>query len=349
MMVIGIDPHKVSHTAVVVDSIGKVRAQVTVKARDEGHQRLLGWARTVAGEDRLWAIEDCRHVSGRLERTLLAHGEHVVRVPPKLMGQLRREQRGYGKSDPIDATAVARAALREPDLPIARLEGQALEVRLLVDRREDLVAERTREINRLQWHLHDLVPEVHTGKATLTSRRGLARVADVVDQLADSIRAQVCRDLVDRLERLGTRIDDYHRQITRLVRAQWPQLLEIDGCGELSAAKLIGEIGTIDRFGTDAQLAMHAGVAPLPVSSGMQDRHRLNRRGNRQLNVAIHRIAVNQCKKPDSDGRAYRDRKIAAGKRKREALRCLKRQITRTIHTTLKNAPVKTAPAAALT
>lgn len=347
MMVIGIDPHKASHTAVVVDCTGKVIAELTVKAREEGHQRLLGWARRVAGEDRVWAVEDCRHVSGRLERTLLAHGERVVRVPPKLMGQARREQRGYGKSDPIDATAVARAALREPDLPTASIDGPALDVRLLVDRREDLVAERTREINRFLWHLHDLDPDVDA-KGKLTSRRTVQRVADRLDEL-DGVRVEICRELLDRIDQLNHRIHVYERDIEQLVRKHWPDLLEIDGCGELSAAKVVGEIGDIRRFSSEQKLAMHAGTAPLPVSSGARERHRLNRRGNRQLNVAIHRIAVNQCKKPDSDGRAYRDRKMAEGKTKLEALRCLKRQITRTLYRTLESTYVETASAAVLT
>jgi len=347
VMVIGIDPHKASHTAVAVDSTGKVVGQVTVKARDQGHTQLLSWGRRVAGDERVWAVEDCRHVSGRLERALLVHGERVVRVPPKLMGRLRREQRGYGKSDPIDATAVARAALREGDLPVATLAGRSLDVRLLVDRREDLVGERTREINRIQWHLHDLDPDL-PAKGRLTTRRGLQHIADRLDQL-DGVRAQVCRESVERVDQLNHVIDEYQREIEQLVRQHWPELLDIDGCGVLSAAKLVGEIGDPRRFSREQKLAMHAGVAPLPVSSGERQRHRLNRHGNRQLNVAIHRIAVNQCKKHGSAGRAYRDRKMSEGKTKLEALRCLKRQISRTIYRTLREASVETAIAAALT
>ena len=333
-MMIGIDAHKSTHTAVAVDDVGRVIAELTVRARDQGHQRLLGWARRVAGEDRLWAIEDCRHVSGRLERMLLAHGEQVVRVPPKLVGRFRREQRSYGKSDSIDATAVARAALREPDLSVAYLDDECLEVRRLVDRREDLVGERTREINRLLWHLHDLDPDLEA-KGKLTYPSGIHRVADRLDELDGTIQVEVCRDLLDRIDQLNHRIVDYHARIKELVKKHWPQLLEIDGCAELTAAKLVGEIGNIDRFASDHKLAMHAGVAPLPVSSGEQTRHRLNRRGNRQLNAAIHRIAINQCKR-EGPGRTYRDRKIAAGKTKREAIRSLKRHLVRTVYQTLK-------------
>jgi transposase len=143
MMVIGIDAHKRSHTAVMVDDNGRELVTKTVGATTQDHLRLLKWASSVDGE-RLWAVEDCRHLTRRLERDLIAAGESVVRVPPKLMAHIRDSARTYGKSDPIDALAVARAALREPDLPVGRLDGVERELRLLVDHREDLVAERTR-------------------------------------------------------------------------------------------------------------------------------------------------------------------------------------------------------------
>ena len=157
MMVIGIDAHKHSHTAVTVDEMGRAGVTKTVGTTTQDHLRLLRWAVDLA-EKRLWAIEDCRHLTRRLERDLIAAGESVVRVPPKLMAHVRDSARSFGKSDPIDALAVGRAALREPDLPIARLDGVERELRLLVDHREDLVAERTRIISRLRWHLHEIDP-----------------------------------------------------------------------------------------------------------------------------------------------------------------------------------------------
>ena len=157
MMVIGIDAHKRTHTAVAADQAGQHLSTKTVGTTRKDHLTLLQWA-TEHGDDRLWAIEDCRHLSRRLERDLLAAGERVVRVPPKLMANARDAARTYGKSDPIDALAVARAALREPDLPVARLDGADREIRLLVDHREHLVAEHTRIISRLRWHLHELDP-----------------------------------------------------------------------------------------------------------------------------------------------------------------------------------------------
>jgi transposase len=158
MVLLGVDPHKDTHTVVAVDQAGRQLGQTTVAARTLGHGELLGWACQRWPEERLWAVEDCRHVTGRLERDLLAAGERVVRVPPRLMAGARHAVRALGKSDPIDAPAVARAALGEPDLPTAGHDQASWEVKLLVDHREHLVAERTRAINRLRWHLHRLDP-----------------------------------------------------------------------------------------------------------------------------------------------------------------------------------------------
>ena len=162
MIVIGTDPHKQSHTAAALEArSATVIDELSIEARDEGHERLLRWARALDGE-RVWAIEDCRHVSGGLERFLLRSGERVVRVPPKLMAGARRSAREFGKSDPLDAEAVGRAAIREriETLPQARLSGPERGIALLLDHREDLVAERTRIQQRLRWHLHDLDPEL---------------------------------------------------------------------------------------------------------------------------------------------------------------------------------------------
>ena len=156
MVVLGIDAHKRTHTVVAVDEVGRqLGVKVTQATSTAAHLDLVVWADRF-GPDRRWAVEDCRHLSRRLERDLLAAGEEIVRVPPKLMAHARDSARTYGKSDPIDALAVARAALREPGLPAARLDGPERELRLLVDHREDLVAERTRAVNRLRWHLHEL-------------------------------------------------------------------------------------------------------------------------------------------------------------------------------------------------
>ena len=156
MIVVGIDPHMKTHTAVALDAAtGLSLGEKTVTGDECGHDKLLVWARGL-GSQHYFAMEDCRHVSGRLERHLLARGEHIVRVPPKMMAGGRSSARTYGKSDPIDAACVARAALREPNLPEAHLAGPELDARLLVDHRDDLVQERGRIQNRLRWNCHDL-------------------------------------------------------------------------------------------------------------------------------------------------------------------------------------------------
>lgn len=151
--------HKRTYTVVAVDEHGRQLAAKTVGSTSSDHLRLLRWAELL-GTRRRWAVEDYRHLSRRLERDLLAAGECIVRVPPKLMAHARDSARTFGKSDPIDALAIARATLREPDLPAARLDGADRDVRLLVDHRESLLAQRTRVINRLRWHLHELDPQL---------------------------------------------------------------------------------------------------------------------------------------------------------------------------------------------
>ena len=180
MIVIGIDPHKKTHTAVALDATtGQVLDQITVAATHPGHRRLVRWARSLGGQIRV-ALEDVRHVSGRLERLLVEQEICVVRVPPRLMGQARRAGRERGKSDPIDALAVARAALSHPDLPSARLEGPDLDLHLLVAHREDLVAERTKIQGRLRWHLHMLDPELEIPPRALDRRVWLGRVSQAL-------------------------------------------------------------------------------------------------------------------------------------------------------------------------
>jgi transposase len=179
MIVIGSDAHKRSYTCSAVGvATGELRSSETVATTSAGHERLLAWARGLEGE-RVWAVEDCRNVSGKLERFLLARGERVIRVPPKLMAGRRRGARQAGKSDPIDALSVARAALEEglDTLPMARLDGPEREVKLLLDHREDLVAERTRIQSRLRWLLHDRWPELELPKGCLSRAVWLERLA----------------------------------------------------------------------------------------------------------------------------------------------------------------------------
>src|SRR3954467_10219750 len=203
MIVIGSDAHKRSYTCqAVVGGTGELRSSETVTATTAGHERLLAWARGQG--ERVWAIEDCRNVSGKLERFLLARGERVVAVAPKLMAGRRRGAREAGKSDPIDALAVARAALQEgvETLPTARLEGPARETKLLLDHREDLVAERTRVQNRLRWLLHDRWPELELPAGCLDRLVWLERLAARLARSPQGADVRVMRAQVRRLKEL---------------------------------------------------------------------------------------------------------------------------------------------------
>jgi transposase len=332
MIVIGADPHKRTHTLVAVDAAtGEQRGCETVKAMAAGSERALLWARGLDRE-RVWAIEDCRHVSGRLERALVARGERVVRVAPKLMAGARRSSRERGKSDPIDALAVARAALREgvERLPAARLEGRALEIRLLLDHHDDLVADRSDEQRRLRWHLHDLFDDFEIPAGALDRTVWLDRVARRLARCEQTARVRIAREQVRSIRARTRRVRELEAEIAELVALEAPQLLAERGCGPLTAAKLIGEIAGADRFSSDAKLARSAGAAPIPVSSGRTDRHRLDRGGNRQLNCALHRLAVNKGRW-DPDSAAFLARKQAEGKTRMGALRSLKRHLARRV------------------
>jgi transposase len=286
---------------------------------------MLRWAQRLGGE-RIWAVEDCRHLSRRLEADLLAAGERIVGVPPKLMAHARDSARSYGKSDPIDALAVARASLRHPDLPAAQLDGPARELRLLVDHRDDLVAERTRCINRLRWHLHELDPSWDPPARSLRSHRNLDAI---IERLAarDGMVARIAGEIITHVRGLTVRIRDLEREITVLVAGLAPTLLTVAGVGALTAAKIVAETADVRRFHSKDAYASHNGTAPLPVWSGNREHHRLSRTGNRQLNAAIHRIAITQMRCHD-DAKTYLARRLNNGNTKTEALRALKRRLS---------------------
>jgi transposase len=333
MVTIGVDPHKQTHTAVAADQVGRQLAQRTVPARREGFGQLLEWASRLQDGERIWVIEDVRHVSGGLERFLLDRGESVVRLPPRLMADARQGVRERGKSDPIDALAIARAALREgiETLPIARLAGPELEVRLLGLHRERLLGERTRLTNELRWLLHDLWPDWEIPARALAGPVWQTRVADRLRRAQPTVQVRIARDMIRRIRELTRSLTALYDELAGLIGQIAPQLLAEKGLGVLIAAKLIGEIGPIQRFTSDAQLARIAGCAPIPVSSGRTDRHRLDPGGNRQLNHAIHMLALAK-RLHDPRTAVYLAKQRANGKTPREALRCLKRHLVRRVY-----------------
>jgi transposase len=332
MIVLGADMHKSSHSlAAVAAGSGELLGDKVVKVGQPGFAAALDWAREL-GTERVWALEDCRHVSGSFERFLLVNGERVVRVATRLMAGQRRASRERGKSDLIDALAVARAALREglERLPAAQLAGVELDLRLLVDHRERLVRMRTALNNDLRWHLHDLWPEQPLPASALLSAKWSTRLGRRLARMEQTARVRIARDELRQLRELSRAIDGLEQELADLVSQVVPQLLAEPGVGPLTAAKLVGEIAGAQRFSSDAKLARAAGIAPIPASSGKTNRHRLDRGGNRQINTAIHRIAVTRARcHPES--RNYIDRKRSEGKTHREAIRCLKRHLARRI------------------
>lgn len=324
MVILGTDTHKASHTVVAVDEVGRQLGEKTVAATPAGHRELLAWSERFP--ERRFALEDVRHLSRRLEQDLLVAGERVVRVPTRLMGEARRTGRQRGKSDPIDALATARAALRHPELPEAFLEGVERELRLLVDHREDFVAERTRSENRLLWDLHELVPSHKVASRSLSRLRTLDALAEVLAPVPGLV-ADIARERLERIRVLTVRINELEHEIARRTKELAPTLLALQGCGALTAAKIVGETAKVSRFSSRAAFALANGTAPIPVSSGRRDRFRLNRGGNRQLNCALHRIAITQMRL-GGPGKNYVERRLAAGSTKTEAIRALRRRIS---------------------
>jgi transposase len=329
MVVLGVDPHKKTHTVVATDEAGRQLASITVATTMAGHLKLMRWAS--AYPERRWAVEDGRHVAGRLLRDLTAAGEPVTCVPTKLMAGARAGARTRGKSDPIDALAVARAALREPDLPTAHLDAECLDLRLLVDHREHLVVERTRNINRLRWHLVDLDPDLEPTGEKLTTQRVLRNLIATLELFPGSIRRDLAIEIAARVLADTIRINQLERDITTTVTPLAPTLLALFGVAGLTAAKLMGEIAGIERFATPAKLANHAGTACIPVWSGNHEKHRLNRGANRQLNCAVHRVAITQVRRYPP-AQALFTRRRAAGDTKAGAYRVVKRHLIDAIY-----------------
>jgi transposase len=229
MIVLGADTHKRSHTiAAVSAATGELLGERTVQVGRRGFDTLLQWARGLKGE-RVWALEDCRHVSGSFERFLIERGERVLRIPTNLMAETLKSARQRGKSDHIDALNVARAALREgPDsFPVAYLDGPELDLRLLVDHRERLVIQRVGLNNTLQWHLHDLWPELELPGGALFSQKWSTRITRRLARAQQTMRDRIARDELRRLRELTHTINALEREITELVGQIAPQLLNV--------------------------------------------------------------------------------------------------------------------------
>jgi transposase len=329
LVTIGVDPHKASHTAAALDEHGQLLGQQRIPTTLEGYQQLRQWAG--GWPQRCWAVEGAHGIGRALAQRLVGDGEQVLEVPAKLAARVRVLSVGHGrKSDPDDAVSVALAAQSVPQLRQVGVEDQATVLHLLTKRRQDLVAARTQTINRLHRLLLDLVP----GGAcrNLTAKRAAALLDQVAPTGAPAVtRWQLATELVADVRQLEQRIAAVEARIKAAVAQANTSLVQLFGVGPVLAAIFLGEVGDIGRFPTRHHFAAHTGTAPLEASSGQVIRHRLSRAGDRKLNHALYMMAMVQVRRP-SAGQAYYQRKLAEGKSPKEALRCLKRQLSDAIY-----------------
>jgi transposase len=326
-VVIGVDPHKASLAVAVVDeATGELLERASFAQDRAGLRFLERWARRFP--ERRWAVENAgglgRHLAGRLTGS----GEPVVDVPPKLSARVRLLSSGNArKNDGVDALATALAASRNERLAAVAPEATSEVLRLLSERREDLVAERTRALNRLHGLLRDLLPGGVAGKLSADRAanilRGLRSKGGASARLRRRLASEVLRDV----RTLDKKIANLNGHIEAEVEASGTTLTQIFGIGPILAAKIIGTVGEVTRFPTKAHFASYSGTAPVEASSGDVVRHRLSLAGNRHLNYALHMVAVCQARTDDRGGAYYR-KKIAEGKSSKEALRCLKRRVS---------------------
>ena len=339
MTAIGIDTHKSSLAACAIDELGAALAEATFPNTAAGHRSLEAWAAAVVPGARI-GVEGSSVYGAALARFLVAAGVDVREVPPHLSRRERTRTRRAGKSDAGDALAIARVAAREADLPPVRVDDRSHDIGLLTEARDDVVAETTRTRNRIHADLVRLVPGYEARAANLVAARH-RRTAGRLLRTVHGVHAELARGRLRRLEQLIADADRLERRLAGLVGDH--PLIGLKGSGVLVAAKVIGEVGDVRRFRTADAFAMHAGVAPIPASSGQTQRLRLNRGGNRQLNRALHSIALSQAwHHPPAT--AFIERKRAEGKTWREALRSLKRHLARVVFRLLLAGTARPAP-----
>jgi transposase len=324
-VLIGVDPHKVSIAVAAVSEVGELVECASFPQNRAGLRALERWAKRFG--ERRWAVENAGGLGRHLAQRLSAAGESVVDVPPKLSAKVRLLSTGNArKNDRLDALATALAAWRNERLPEVEQEAEAEVLRLLSERRENLVAERTRALNRLHGLLRDLFPGGVPG--ALSTHRAARILRGIRPRSVSAhVRRQLASEILREARVLDRKIADLDKRIGAEVEASGTSLTEIFGVGPILAAKIIGTVGNARRFPTKAHFASYSGTAPVEASSGEVVRHRLSLAGNRHLNNALHMVAICQARS-DVRGRAYYRKKMAEGKSRKEALRCLKRRIS---------------------
>lgn len=325
---VGVDPHKRSFTAAAVDPQGRELGRREFPNTLKGFTDVLNWAAQF-GAQVVFGVEGSQSYGAGLARFLLQAGFEVKEIPPELAVRQRRRRRSRGKSDELDALAAARVVIEEPRLPTARRSQVLQDLKVLVDRHSQLQRQRTKEINRLHGELTVMRPGYKQITGRLTTKKALGAALSLVEG-DRSVRAQVARERIEDIERLRAAVYRARKQVEEKLAETGSLLTELPGMGSINAARILGEVGGLSRIRSEAALAKLSGIAPIEASSGEIQRHRFNRGGNRQLNAAIHNVAVIQARHHER-AQAYLEKKLMEGKSRREALRCLKRQLCKVI------------------
>ncbi len=328
-VMIGIDPHKGSHTAVVVDAGEVAIDKIRVRTSATQLVQLQDWASRY--DVRCWAIESARGLGYLLAQQLVAAGERVVDVPPMMASRVRVLGSGKSqKNDPNDARSVAIAALRHSGLTMVVADDHSRVLGLLAKRHRDIARLKNKAACRLHALLMELKPGGLATEMTVNKANTLLLSVDPVDRVARQ-RVVIAGELVDDITRLNAQMLASKKRIRTAVIASGTSLCDIRGIGPIGAAMILGAVGDIGRFPTPGHFASYNATAPIEASSGNKNRHRLNPRGNRKLNHVLHMAAVTQLRYP-SEGRTYYDKKIAEGKTGKEAIRALKRRISDAVY-----------------
>ena len=329
-VMIGIDPHKGSHAAAAVDSREVALAEFEVRATRRQVGELLGWAERFP--IRRWAIESANGHGYLLAQQLVAAGEQVVDVPSTLSARVRvLDSTRSQKNDPNDARSVAIVALRQPGLRVVAAEDHVAVLRMLAKRHKQLAGLKTQAAARLHAVLATLIPG-GLGKEMVVRQASelLRRIRSAT--MIEAERKRIAHQLLGEVRRLETELKASKARLAVAVEASGTSLVGIYGVGPVVAGLLIGYTGDIGRFPTRHHYAAYNGTAPIDASSGQRKRHRLNPRGNRMLNHALHLIAITQLRYSNTQGRVFYERKLAEGKSKKEAIRALKRRLSDVVY-----------------
>ena len=325
-VMIGVDPHKGSHTAVVISPAEEPLGELRVRASAVQAEKLIGWA--AAWPERTWAVEGAGGLGHLLAQQLVAAGERVLDVQPKLASRVRLLQAGdTNKNDPNDALSVAVAALRSTVCREVIADDYRAVLKVWSKRHRDLARTRNQVACRLHAVLCELVPGGHQKEISAAHAARILAQATLSGAVALA-RAELAAEFLADLRHLDVQLRDTRKKLAAAVSASGTSLTQVFGVGPVIAGTVIGDVGDVARFPGRDHFASYNGTAPVEVSSGNRKTHRLSLRGNRRINHAIHMAAITQLRHKHSEGRAYYDKKVAEGKTHKEALRSLKRKVS---------------------